>query len=56
MNLNEIKLNHPVKGPLEIGRWSKNDLGKIILNQEDRYREIIELFKRYRLLYGFNNP
>ncbi|UVF62429.1 hypothetical protein [Nitrososphaeria virus YSH_922147] len=55
MNVNEIKLNHPVKGPLEIGRWKKEDLGKIILNQDKSYREIIELFRRYQLLYGFHD-
>lgn len=56
MNVNEIKLNHPKTGPTPIGRWKKEDLGRIILNQENRINEIIDLFKRYQLLYGFADP
>jgi hypothetical protein len=54
MNILEQKVNHPTKGQLELGRWSKQDLVKVLLEQN---RVILNQQNQaywYKLLYGFN--
>lgn len=54
MNILEQKVNHPTKGPLELGRWSKTDLTKIILEQNRIILHQQHQAYWYKLLYGFN--
>ena len=54
MNSTQIKLRHPVKGDIEIGRWSKQELGNVIVNMDMRIREMVDIMKDYELRYGFH--
>ena len=54
MNILEQKVNHPIRGPLELGRWSKTDLTKIILEQNRIILQQQNQAYWYKLLYGFN--
>lgn len=54
MNLLNHKVNHPTKGPLELGRWSKNDLAQLIAKLTQDNIKMNNYIYMYKLLYGFH--
>lgn len=54
LNSTQIKLPHPTKGSLEIGRWSKQELGNVIINMDNYIKELKDVMKDYELRYGFH--
>ena len=55
MNILDQKINHPKRGPLELGRWNKTDLANLIMEQNKVMIQQHNNMYWYRLLYGFNH-
>lgn len=54
MNTLKEKLNHPTKGPLELGRWSKQDLAEMMARLVNDNIKLTNHIYWYKLLYGFH--
>jgi len=50
----QLKITHPTKGPLELGRWSKQELGNLIINLDMDRNNMYKHFQDYVLRYGFH--
>ena len=55
MNILNIKVKHPTKGQLELGRWSKSDLASMSMELLQQRDELLLKFKDYILRYGFHS-